>query len=241
MSLESATYIGQLVETNPTGTDPKSQGDDHLRLIKSVLQNQFGMATDGSVAVPGIIESTVGGVKFPDDTVQTSAGVTQAAADSRYVNVAGDVMTGNLQTPFVVVGAADGAGILFDGDQGRVQAVTNGGANLSRFGVDIALDQNDAVSLRQFPASVPGGSSPANYFQLPNGIQVRFGSGNAGGASEATIDFADFYGGCIAFVCSGDVNNPVVENFGARTRFSTKIISSGGGSVWGYSWIAIGA
>ena len=41
MSLESATTIAQLVASNPTPTDPKSQGDDHLRLIKSVLQNSF--------------------------------------------------------------------------------------------------------------------------------------------------------------------------------------------------------
>jgi hypothetical protein len=42
MGLESATYISQLVETNPVGaTDPKSQGDDHIRLIKAVLKNTF--------------------------------------------------------------------------------------------------------------------------------------------------------------------------------------------------------
>ena len=41
MGLESATYVSQLVTTNPTSTDPKSQGDDHLRLIKTVLQNTF--------------------------------------------------------------------------------------------------------------------------------------------------------------------------------------------------------
>jgi len=41
MALETATYIGQLVPTNPTGTDPKSQGDDQIRLIKQVLQNTF--------------------------------------------------------------------------------------------------------------------------------------------------------------------------------------------------------
>lgn len=42
MGLESATYISQLVATNPVGaTDPKSQGDDHLRLLKSVLQSSF--------------------------------------------------------------------------------------------------------------------------------------------------------------------------------------------------------
>lgn len=38
MGLETATKISELVATNPIGTDPKSQGDDHLRLIKSVLK-----------------------------------------------------------------------------------------------------------------------------------------------------------------------------------------------------------
>lgn len=42
MGLEAATYISQLVATNPVGaTDPKSQGDDHLRLIKSALLSTF--------------------------------------------------------------------------------------------------------------------------------------------------------------------------------------------------------
>jgi hypothetical protein len=41
MGLEAATYIGQLVATNPLAGDPVSQGDDHLKLIKSVLQSQF--------------------------------------------------------------------------------------------------------------------------------------------------------------------------------------------------------
>ncbi len=41
MALESTTYIDGLVITNPTGTDPRSQGDDHLRLIKSTLRSTF--------------------------------------------------------------------------------------------------------------------------------------------------------------------------------------------------------
>lgn len=42
MALETATYIADLVTTNPVGaTDPISQGDDHLRLIKSTLQATF--------------------------------------------------------------------------------------------------------------------------------------------------------------------------------------------------------
>jgi microcystin-dependent protein len=45
MGLESATYLSELNATNPTGTDLKSQGDDHLRLIKSVLQATFPNAS----------------------------------------------------------------------------------------------------------------------------------------------------------------------------------------------------
>jgi hypothetical protein len=47
MSLETGGFIKNLVSTNPEGTDPKSQGDDHLRLIKAVLKSQFGGFTDG--------------------------------------------------------------------------------------------------------------------------------------------------------------------------------------------------
>ena len=41
MALETATYLDSLVDSNPAGTDDKSDGDNHLRLIKSVLQNTF--------------------------------------------------------------------------------------------------------------------------------------------------------------------------------------------------------
>ena len=41
MGLETATYINGLDSANPTSSDPKSQGDDHLRLIKAVLLATF--------------------------------------------------------------------------------------------------------------------------------------------------------------------------------------------------------
>ena len=45
MGLETATYVNDLVDTNPDGSDQRSQGDNHLRLIKTVLRNTFpGMA-----------------------------------------------------------------------------------------------------------------------------------------------------------------------------------------------------
>lgn len=41
MGLETATFISELVDTNPVNTDKKRQGDDHLRLIKAVAQSTF--------------------------------------------------------------------------------------------------------------------------------------------------------------------------------------------------------
>ena len=41
MSLESASYVNGLVSTNPLAGDPRSEGDDHLRLIKAVLKATF--------------------------------------------------------------------------------------------------------------------------------------------------------------------------------------------------------
>ncbi|RSZ60040.1 hypothetical protein HF313_15105 [Massilia atriviolacea] len=38
MALETATYITDLNTANPTAADPKSQGDDQIRMIKSVLK-----------------------------------------------------------------------------------------------------------------------------------------------------------------------------------------------------------
>jgi len=41
MGLESASYISQLQPLNPDGADDINRGDDHIRLVKSVLQTQF--------------------------------------------------------------------------------------------------------------------------------------------------------------------------------------------------------
>jgi hypothetical protein len=41
MALESATYIDGLIATNPLATDPRSEGDDHIRLLKAVLKATF--------------------------------------------------------------------------------------------------------------------------------------------------------------------------------------------------------
>ena len=52
MAVESATYISQLVQTNPVVGDPVGEGDDHLRMIKEVLKTNFsGVNSSGTTAV----------------------------------------------------------------------------------------------------------------------------------------------------------------------------------------------
>jgi len=55
MALENANYISQLAKENPEGTDLVSEGDNHLRLIKKVLQNSFEPTIDAPL-IPDITD-----------------------------------------------------------------------------------------------------------------------------------------------------------------------------------------
>lgn len=71
MGLETARFIGELNSTNPTGTDPKSKGDDHLRMIKLACLNSFpGVA--GIVTAYG---TEVQGASVNEYVVTTSAAI----------------------------------------------------------------------------------------------------------------------------------------------------------------------
>lgn len=73
MALESTTYIDGLVATNPTGTDPRSQGDDHIRLVKSTIKSTFPNIT-------GAVNSTQAELNILD-------GVTATTAELNYLDI----------------------------------------------------------------------------------------------------------------------------------------------------------
>ena len=60
MPLESATYISELVTTNPAGSDAAATSDDHHRLIKSVLRNTFPNANGAINPTPAEFNLLVG-------------------------------------------------------------------------------------------------------------------------------------------------------------------------------------
>lgn len=57
MGLESASFIPELVPTNPLGSDPKSEGDNHLRLTKTAVQGSFPGFV-GTVGTPKSVTKT---------------------------------------------------------------------------------------------------------------------------------------------------------------------------------------
>ena len=86
MALESASFIDDLVETNPVGGDPITQGDDHLRLLKAVLKGTFPgldealLGADGRIKAAFLpdVESAVNrnGARLASDLLLTTSYVT---------------------------------------------------------------------------------------------------------------------------------------------------------------------
>ena len=97
MGLESGppTYISQLNSSNPTTSDDVAEGDDHLRLIKAVLKNQFSglsgttaiSASEAELNIMDGVTSTAAELNILDGVTSTAAelnildGVTSTAAE----------------------------------------------------------------------------------------------------------------------------------------------------------------
>jgi microcystin-dependent protein len=113
MPLETGTFIGDLVTTNPPTSDLETQGANHLQLIKTVLQNTFGAGLHRFVGFPTTVTkaanytvlsgdanttflvSTAGGavtLTLPNTLVSTDAGweisVVKTTTDTNPVFVA---------------------------------------------------------------------------------------------------------------------------------------------------------
>jgi hypothetical protein len=111
MGLEAATYIDQLVGTNPDGADDKNQGDNHLRLIKNVLQSQFPnlgttALTPTAVQLNDIIDNNRG---MPAGTIVMWSG-TDNNVPTGWAYCDGTNGTPNLVSKFIRAGASQGSG-----------------------------------------------------------------------------------------------------------------------------------
>lgn len=98
MAEETATYISQLVNSNPVHTDGLDQADYHMRLIKSVLQNQFPNFTAVALsssnseldAAVNLLTGVSGSAAFPAGSVSTPSIAFTGDPDSGFYLVTED-------------------------------------------------------------------------------------------------------------------------------------------------------
>jgi len=150
MGLETATYISQLVATNPTASDPVSQGDDHLQLIKSVLQAQFTTLGAAAVTTTAAELNLLDGKTTiaPEGTAVLSTGETGA---TKFLREDGD-NTSSWQVPAGTAYTA-GDGLDLTGTAFSTDLVSNGGLEIqsTELSVSQGISQYDVA---QFAASV---------------------------------------------------------------------------------------
>lgn len=94
MGLETSATISGMNGLWPLGTDPRSEGDNHLRLIKTVLQAVFADdATSIKLKVPGVDFVRGGGLvqnRFYDDNGTTLRATVQVNTGATIANVQWD-------------------------------------------------------------------------------------------------------------------------------------------------------
>lgn len=140
MALETGSFISSLVSSNPVGaTDPKSQGDDHLRFIKAKLLETFPNITGAVTASHtelNLVTGATGGLKTL--SVSFAAVVASLSAITTLVSqmgtlsssvtssdITGSIRNPVLQTTGVSAGTYTAATVVVDA-KGRIAAATAG-------------------------------------------------------------------------------------------------------------------
>lgn len=110
MGLESGSFISALVSSNPVGaSDPKSQGDDHLRFIKAKLLETFPNIT-GAVTASHTELNLVTGATGGLATLSVSFAALQTLVNTMATlsfSLSTSDITGTLRSPLIRTVTAD--------------------------------------------------------------------------------------------------------------------------------------
>ena len=241
MGLESATYISQLVATNPLATDPISQGDDHLRLIKSVLQAQFsGLSGTTAVTASGAemnlldgVTATTAELNYLDvTTVGTSEASKAVTADAN-----GDVTIADGAYDFDVASHDGTNGLLLGG---TLVTATATELNLidGYTGTTTELNYNDVTTLGTVEASKTVTASAAGLVnhadfqvQRPYFLDIAETVNAIGGTGGGTQDIDLTAGNVVTATVDTNANTFTFSNPSATGRScSFLLILTNGGS-----------
>jgi len=150
MGVEDATYISQFDSTLPTASDAVSQGDNHLRLIKSVLQGQFTTLGAAAVTTTAAELNLLDGktTLAPEGTAVLSTGET---GGTKFLREDGDNSSSWQAASDTTYTAGDGLDLT--GTAFSTDLMSNGGLEIqsTELSVSQGISQYDVA---QFAASV---------------------------------------------------------------------------------------
>ena len=152
MGVETATYISQFDNSLPTSSDAVSQGDNHLRLIKSVLQSQFTTLGAAAVTTTAAELNLLDGVTTlaPEGTAVLS---TSETGTTKFLRVDGDNSSSWQVPPDTNTTYTAGDGLGLSGTEFSTDLLSNGGLEIQSAELSVAqgISQYDVA---QFAAGV---------------------------------------------------------------------------------------
>jgi hypothetical protein len=210
MSLETYTgYIKDLVTTNPQGTDPKSQGDDHLRGIKQVLATQFSGFTEGIPvtakesnlnATLSLATTATGAGPATGKTLEATSGPSASAFSFRNKIINGNMDIWQRGTAF----SSPPSGSLTADRWGKVNDGTGGTFSINRQIVSTAmiptLLEGTTYYLNYVCTALPAGCTYTTFEHRIEGVRTLAGKtvtfsfyANAD-TRTVSIDYSQYFG-----------------------------------------------
>jgi hypothetical protein len=227
MGVETATFISQLSATNPLATDPISEGDDQIRLVKEVLQAQF--TTLGAAAVT----TTAAELNILDTVTATATELNYLDITTLGQSEQSKVLTADANGDVTIEdGAFDFDIASHDGTNGLLLGgtlVTSSAAELNKLdGVSVTsteIDYNDVTTLgtvqtsKTVTASAAGLVNHADYQVLrPYFLDIAETVNAIGGTGGGTQDIDITAGNVVSATVDTSTNTFTFSNPSATGR-----------------------
>lgn len=232
MGLETGTFISDLVITNPTTTDKRREGDDHFRLIKSVLKNTFPNA-DGAIN-PTVAEFNflVGVTSLIQDQLDAKLVIADAPGDG-LVEAAGVLAVG---AGLGIAVNADDVQIEFSGlaaIEGNALNVSEDGFLVDDNGVPKRVSYTDdgLVLVRDDTIARTLATVDINtYIEMNNAASIDVTLDSGFGKKGNVIILEQLDVGQVTVSGTATINN--ANGAKTATRYSVIVLTCKGGDIW---------
>lgn len=258
MSLETGNYISDLVSTNPLSTDDRSEGDDHIRLLKKVLKQTFPNLSGAANPTQTELNYLVGvtsAIQTQLNALTTALAAKAALASPTFTGTV-NIPSLNLTTALPITEGGTGAttaAAAFAAIKQAATASSSGAVELATAEEAVKWAASPSGSVACSPLSLASYRGYANpfYQQFPGGFTIQGGYTAALAVDgNTTVTFAIPFDHAVMSVVAGLQHTSTVnEDVAARvinyslTQLNLRaegVSSNNSGSGYILHWIAIG-